>query len=76
LPLEPKPLFRPGLFGPLLRTIEPTQALAAEARRLEGQVSDLVNEACGLTPDEIGLKWATAPPRMPISPPAPRSPVG
>jgi len=51
------------------RTIVPAQGLAAEARRLERQVSDLVNEAYGLTPDEVRLMWETAPPRMPIAPP-------
>jgi len=51
------------------RTIVPAQALAAEARDLERQVSDLVNQAYGLTPDEVRLMWQTAPPRMPIAPP-------
>ena len=36
---------------------------------LERQLSDLVNEAYGLTPDEVNLLWDTAPPRMPISDP-------
>ena len=47
------------------RTIEPAQRLAAEALRLERELSDLVNAAYGLTPDEIALMWRTAPPRMP-----------
>ncbi len=51
------------------RTIVPAQALAAEARGLERRVSDLVNQAYGLTPDEVRLMWQTAPPRMPIAPP-------
>lgn len=51
-----------------VRTIEPARALAAEALTLERQISDLVNEAYGLTPDEIALMWQTAPPRMPFSP--------
>ena len=33
-------------------------------------LSDLVNEAYGLTPDEVRLMWATAPPRMPLAPDA------
>jgi hypothetical protein len=41
------------------------QTLAAEARQLERQVSSRVNEAYRLTPDEVGLLWQTAPPRMP-----------
>jgi len=51
------------------RTIVPAQALAAEARALESRISDLVNEAYGLTPDEVRLMWETAPPRMPVAPP-------
>ncbi|MDZ4683791.1 MAG: N-6 DNA methylase [Planctomycetaceae bacterium] len=48
------------------RTLAPARTLATEAVRLEREVSDLVNEAYGLTPDEIQLMWDTAPPRMPI----------
>ncbi len=42
------------------RTIDPARALAAEARGLEEALSDLVNEAYGLTPDEVRLMWDTA----------------
>jgi hypothetical protein len=52
------------------RTVVPTQVVLAEAERLERQISDLVNEAYGLTPDDVRLMWDTAPPRMPISPPS------
>lgn len=48
------------------RTIAPAQRLAAEALTLEHHLSDLINAAYGLTPDEVALMWATAPPRMPI----------
>ncbi|HUE69567.1 MAG TPA: DNA methyltransferase [Pirellulaceae bacterium] len=48
------------------RTIEPARALAAESLVLERQLSDLVNEAYGLTPEEVAQMWDTAPPRMPI----------
>ncbi|HEX6962937.1 MAG TPA: hypothetical protein VF175_13790 [Lacipirellula sp.] len=50
------------------RTIEPARAQAAEALALERQLADLVNQAYGLTPDEVALMWQTAPPRMPFSP--------
>jgi hypothetical protein len=50
------------------RTIEPARALAAETSTLERTLSDLVNQAYGLTPAEIALMWQTAPPRMPIPP--------
>ncbi len=50
-------------------TIEPARTLAAEALKLEHQINDLVNQAYGLTPEEIDLMWKTAPPRMPISRP-------
>ena len=51
-------------------TVTPLQTLAAEALDLERRVSDLVNAAYGLTPDEIKLMWDTAPPRMPLANPA------
>jgi len=51
------------------RTVVPAQTLAAEAWGLERQVSDLVNQAYGLTPDEVRLMWQTAPPWMPVAPP-------
>ncbi len=51
------------------RTIEPARARAAEALRLERKLSDLVNEAYGLTPEEVALMWQTAPPRMPLAGP-------
>jgi len=52
------------------RTIEAARALAPETLTLERTLSDLVNQAYGLTPAEIALMWQTAPPRMPIPPPA------
>ena len=48
------------------RTVEPARGLAAEAHTLERQVSDLVIQTYGLTPEETALMWQTAPPRMPI----------
>ena len=50
--------------------IEPARALAAETLTLERTLSDLVNQAYALTPAEIPLMRRTAPPRMPIPPPA------
>ena len=50
-------------------SVAPLQALEREAEGLERQVSDLVNEAFGLTPEDVRLMWETAPPRMPIRPP-------
>jgi hypothetical protein len=47
----------------------PARALATETLKLERTLSDLVNQAYGLTPAEIELMWKTAPPRMPIPPP-------
>jgi hypothetical protein len=55
------------------RHVVPLQAAAAEARALEAQVSELVNAAYGLTPDEVALLWQTAPPRMPVTPTATKS---
>jgi hypothetical protein len=50
-------------------SVLPLQTLSAEAQTLESRVSDLVNAAYGLTPEEIKLMWATAPPRMPLAGP-------
>ena len=52
------------------RTVEPARALAAEALTLERTLSDLVNQAYGMSSAEIEFIWKTAPPRMPIPPPA------
>ena len=52
------------------RSIEPARTLAAEARQIEVRLSDLVNQACGLTPEEVALIWQTVPPRMPIPAPS------
>ena len=38
-------------------SIEPAWALAAETLKLERTLSDLVNQACGLTPAETELPW-------------------
>ncbi len=45
----------------------PVQARQAEAARLERRVAELVNQAYGLTADEVALMWRTAPPRMPAA---------
>ncbi|MBA3810820.1 MAG: Eco57I restriction-modification methylase domain-containing protein, partial [Caulobacteraceae bacterium] len=52
-------------------TIAPAREAAAEAARLERRLSDLVNIAYGLTPDDAALMWSTAPPRMPLASPTP-----
>ncbi len=45
----------------------PIREHRAEAAALERTLSDLVNQAYGLTIAEVALLWDTAPPRMPIS---------
>ena len=50
-----------------VKTVQPMQTHLREAERLECRLNVLVNEAYGLTPDEIRLMWATAPPRMPLT---------
>ena len=57
-----------GLRDEYTRTIEPARTQAREALLLERRLSDLVNEAYGLTPGEVALLWQTTPPRMPFSP--------
>jgi hypothetical protein len=49
-------------------TIEPARHARGEIFTLELGLSDLVNEAYGLTPEEKQLMWRTAPPRMPFTP--------
>jgi hypothetical protein len=44
----------------------PVQQRQAEAHGLERRLADLVNQAYGLTAEEIELLWRTAPPRMPV----------
>jgi hypothetical protein len=51
-------------------TIAPVAARLAQAAELEKELSALVNQAYGLTAEDEQLMWATAPPRMPIPPPA------
>jgi hypothetical protein len=46
----------------------PARKAAADMLALERKLSDLVNAAYGLTPDEVALMWRTAPPRMPLDP--------
>lgn len=46
----------------------PIQTRRREALDLERRLSVLVNEAYGLTPEEVALLWSTAPPRMPFKP--------
>jgi hypothetical protein len=46
----------------------PARDAAAEILVRERKLSDLVNSAYGLTPDEVALMWRTAPPRMPLDP--------
>lgn len=49
-------------------TIEPARQARAETFAIECQLSDLVNTAYGLSPDDVALMWRTAPPRMPFTP--------
>jgi hypothetical protein len=49
-------------------TIEPARQARAGIFVLERRLSELVNEAYGLTPEEIHLMWRSAPPRMPFTP--------
>lgn len=49
-------------------TIEPARQARAEIFALERGLSDLVNVAYGLTPEDVALMWRSAPPRMPFTP--------
>ncbi len=50
------------------RTVEPMARRLVEALQHERAISDLVNAAYRLTPEDIALMWRTAPPRMPLDP--------
>lgn len=49
-------------------TVEPARLARSEIFLLEQRLSNLVNEAYGLTSTEVDLMWRTAPPRMPFTP--------
>jgi hypothetical protein len=49
-------------------TLSPAHGTAARVLAIERKLSDLVNAAYGLTPEEVALMWRTAPPRMPLDP--------
>lgn len=55
-------------------TAEPARAARVAALADERALSDIVNRAYGLTPDDIALMWRTAPPRMPLASPMPTEP--
>ncbi|MBD2294914.1 hypothetical protein H6G06_15850 [Anabaena sphaerica FACHB-251] len=58
--------FKPRTFNYRRDYVPEIQSLKNEALKLEQRLSDLVNQAYQLTPEEIDLMWRTAPPRMPI----------
>lgn len=49
-------------------TVELARNMRLEVLASERRLSDLINQAYGLTADEIELMWRTAPPRMPFTP--------
>jgi hypothetical protein len=51
------------------KTIEPARVAKYEILKHEYQLSSIVNESYGLSPEEVKLIWETAPPRMPFVPP-------
>jgi hypothetical protein len=48
------------------RTVEPIRETVGRALQLERRLAGLVDEAYGLTAEEVALVWRTAPPPMPI----------
>ncbi|RZM83077.1 class I SAM-dependent DNA methyltransferase [Leptolyngbya iicbica LK] len=65
--LGPKPLKE--LKAAYSDYAHPIQQRRNAGLTLEHRISDLVNQAYGLTPEEIDLMWKTAPPRMPFNRP-------
>jgi len=53
---------------------ETARAARSAAFGDERILSQIVNRAYGLTPEDIALMWRTAPPRMPLAPPIPSEP--
>jgi hypothetical protein len=51
-----------------LDTLAPAREAASQVLATERKLSDVVNAAYGLTPEEVALMWRTAPPRMPLDP--------
>lgn len=49
--------------------LQPLRSRQQTAAAHERTVADLVNQAYGLTEDEVDLLWRTAPPRMPVEDP-------
>lgn len=50
-------------------TAEPARVARLATLADERTLSDIVNRAYGLTPEDVALMWRTAPPRMPLRPP-------
>lgn len=50
-------------------TAEPARVARLATLADERTLSDIVNRAFGLTPEDVALMWRTAPPRMPLRPP-------
>ncbi len=45
--------------------IQPARQRLAQLGRLEAQIAQAIEQAYGLTPEDVDLMWRTAPPRMP-----------
>jgi hypothetical protein len=52
-------------------TVEPLRRKLSQGVEMERRLASLVNDAYGLTREEVDLLWRTAPPRMPIASPVP-----
>lgn len=55
------------LRGEYEQSVRPLIADRRTADALEREISDAVNAAYGLTPEDVDLMWRTAPPRMPAA---------
>lgn len=65
-----KPVHIQGLREAWQTYGKPTAARRVQGARLEAEVARLVEQAYGLTAEEVRLLWETAPPRMPGGGPA------
>jgi hypothetical protein len=60
---------RDGYASRLREQATPVRQRQAEALGLKRRLADLVNQAYGLTTEDVELLWRTAPPRMPVGKP-------
>ncbi len=67
LPIAPPDEEARRIAAELVRRLAAPEQDRVRALEMERRLAELVNRAYGLTPEEVDLLWATAPPRMPAA---------